>query len=93
MAPAIVEKIAHALHLDHKDEAAKKSEAPAPAPAAEAASPAVPPPEVPAPHVVPEGKAPHPGVTEVKGPVFDHSKVTVIFVLGGPGAGEPHAVG
>lgn len=86
MAPAIIEKVAHALHIGHKDEAAKKSEA---APASESAAP---PPEVPAPHVVPEGTAPHPAVTEAKGPVFDHSKVTVIFVLGGPGAGEPCAV-
>lgn len=81
MAPAIIEKVAHALHIGHKDEAVKKSEA---APAS--------PPEVPAPHVVPEGTAPHPAVTAVKGPVFDHNKVTVIFVLGGPGAGELYAV-
>lgn len=27
--------------------------------------------------------------TSNKAPVFDHKKITVIFVLGGPGAGKP----
>lgn len=88
MAPPLVQKIAHALHLDHKNEGATSSEPPKPAPPSASA----PPPEVPAPAVVPEGTAPHPGVSEAKGPSFDHSKITVIFVLGGPGAGEPHSM-
>lgn len=28
--------------------------------------------------------------TGIGGPVFDGTKVTVVFVLGGPGAGEIH---
>jgi UMP-CMP kinase len=62
--PAILDKIAHALHLDKGKEAtpveATSTEPSAMATSAEAA----------------------------RTPVFDHNKVTVIFVLGGPGAGE-----
>ena len=51
--PAIIDKIADALHLGKhpKDDSAAQS-------------------------------------TSTPKPVFDHNKVTVIFVLGGPGAGE-----
>ncbi|EPQ58506.1 UMP-CMP kinase [Gloeophyllum trabeum ATCC 11539] len=70
MAP-IIEKIAQALHLPHKDskkgESAPPATSHAPAPAAAGSAPAA--------------DAP-------KTQVFDSSKVTVIFVLGGPGAGK-----
>ena len=69
MAPTIVEKFKHALHLDkkeHKEEA--KKEEPAAAAPAEAAAP--------------EAAA----ATET--PKFKREDVTVVFVLGGPGAGN-----
>ena len=49
--PAIVDKIAEALHLKHHDGAA-------------------------------------PSASASQTPVFDHEKVKVFFVLGGPGAGK-----
>ena len=59
--PAIVDKIADALHLSKHP----KHDAPAP----ESAEP-----------------------SSSKAPVFDHEKVTVLFVLGGPGAGQPSSL-
>ena len=63
--PAILDKIAGALHLhkSHPDAPKEHSEPPKEAATGSAAS-----------------------------PVFDKSKVTVLFVLGGPGAGEAAVV-
>lgn len=55
--PAIIDKIAEALHLHKKEDK----------------------------HAVSDSQA---EVASSKGPAFDSSKVTVIFVLGGPGAGK-----
>ena len=66
--PAIIDKIADALHLNKHH----KTEEHATADTAEGSS-------APA----------HETTTKSKAPVFDHEKVTVLFVLGGPGAGEP----
>ena len=52
--PAIIDKIADALHLHHYKEGQSSAEG-----------------------------------SQEKTPVFDKSKVTVFFVLGGPGAGKP----
>lgn len=71
--PAIIDKIADALHLSkhHKQEEAKAAdESPAPAPTAETQQPA------------------ESGSIKPKTPVFSSDKVTVFFVLGGPGAGK-----
>jgi UMP-CMP kinase len=54
--PAILDKIAHALHMDKRSPTTET--------------------------------APKPAGTATHTPVFDANKVTVIFVLGGPGAGE-----
>jgi UMP-CMP kinase len=54
--PAILDKIAHALHMDKKSPTTET--------------------------------APKPAGTATHTPVFDANKVTVIFVLGGPGAGK-----
>lgn len=62
--PAIVDKIADALHLHgHKKEHPQAAESSSVQPATETAD-------------------------KPKSPVFDNSKITVLFVLGGPGAGE-----
>lgn len=67
--PAIIDKIADALHLHkHKDEPASASATPAATSSASAAT---------------KTEAAQPA-----SPAFDKSKVTVLFVLGGPGAGE-----
>jgi UMP-CMP kinase len=61
--PAIIDKIAHALHLDKAEAHAKVEEQRAEATATTSTAPGP--------------------------PVFDSQKVTVVFVLGGPGAGMP----
>ena len=83
--PAIIDKIADALHLHkHKHEAtpaapAATEDSAGPSSAAESS-------------IVPEKLAvvdtvAAPAATP-KVPVFDNEKVTVLFVLGGPGAGR-----
>ena len=54
--PAIIDKIADALHLNKQSK---------------------------------EGGQPSATHDAPSTPAFDHAKVTVLFVLGGPGAGEP----
>ena len=78
--PAIIDKIADALHL-HKhpkhDEAKVADGSADPASTAESSI-------APGKDVVVDTVP----VTKPKSPVFDSEKVTVLFVLGGPGAGE-----
>ena len=71
--PTIVDKIADALHLNRHH----KHEEPATTSTAEGSAAPV--------KDMAAGVTP---ATEAKSPVFDHEKVTVLFVLGGPGAGE-----
>ena len=92
--PAIFDKISQALHKkkDKKDEAKEERPAETPAPADKATDPT----EAKL-HETKPAEETHPAETKPEaleaakdvpaGPVFDHNKVTVIFVLGGPGAG------
>ena len=76
--PAIIDKIADALHLNRhaKHEQQPVSDAPV-----DSSSTAVT--DAPAKEAVAEDATP-----ATKTPVFNHEKVTVLFVLGGPGAGK-----
>ncbi|KAL1674966.1 adenylate kinase-domain-containing protein [Schizophyllum commune] len=93
--PAIFDKISQALHKkkDKKEEAKEEKPAETPAPADKATDPT----EAKL-HETKPAEETHPAETKPEaleaakdvpaGPVFDSNKVTVIFVLGGPGAGK-----
>lgn len=82
--PAIIDKIADALHLHKhpKAEQAKGADGAAETPSSTAVSSVGPAKENVA-EATPAAPADKP-----KAPVFDSEKVTVLFVLGGPGAGK-----
>ena len=70
---AVIDKIKDALHINSTDSAAAPSTSTTAPPHGAKSS-------------APTGDDKLPSLPDVE--VFDHDKVTVIFVLGGPGAGE-----
>jgi UMP-CMP kinase len=80
--PAIVDKIAHALHLDKSKAVTPKAD---PSPAAKAAVGK--PVTAPGTGATTTTSSTTASTTATASPALDSTKVTVIFVLGGPGAG------
>ena len=76
MAPAIIDKFKHALHLDKKEHKEEKKEAKKEEVKKEEAKEAAPSATPAAPEAATES------------PKFKREDVTVVFVLGGPGAGN-----
>ena len=78
MAPAIIDKFKHALHLDKKEHKEEKKEAKKGEVKKEEVKEAA-----------PTSAAPE---AATESPKFKREDVTVVFVLGGPGAGKHYSL-